>query len=54
MGFKKLRQGVLALCAAAAVTGLGQAHAAFPDRPINVVVPTAAGGTVDIVARIMA
>jgi tripartite-type tricarboxylate transporter receptor subunit TctC len=54
MRFKKLRQGVLALCAAAAVTGLGQAHAAFPDRPINVVVPTAAGGTVDIVARIMA
>ncbi|MDR7947348.1 Bug family tripartite tricarboxylate transporter substrate binding protein [Achromobacter aegrifaciens] len=54
MRFKKLRRGVLALCAAAAVTGLGQAHAAFPDRPINVVVPTAAGGTVDIVARIMA
>ncbi|ADP15955.1 extra-cytoplasmic solute receptor family protein 52 [Achromobacter xylosoxidans A8] len=54
MGFKTLRQGILALCAAAAVTGLGQAHAAFPDRPINVVVPTAAGGTVDIVARIMA
>ncbi|MGB3436843.1 Bug family tripartite tricarboxylate transporter substrate binding protein [Achromobacter sp.] len=54
MGFKILRQGVLALCAAVAVTGLGQAHAAFPDRPINVVVPTAAGGTVDIVARIMA
>ncbi len=54
MGFKTLRQGILALCAAATVTGLGQAHAAFPDRPINVVVPTAAGGTVDIVARIMA
>ena len=54
MGFKRLRQAVLALCAAAAVTGLGQVHAAFPDRPINVVVPTAAGGTVDIVARIMA
>ncbi|HEY9274499.1 tripartite tricarboxylate transporter substrate binding protein [Achromobacter sp.] len=54
MGFKTLKQGMLALCAAAAVAGLGQAHAAFPDRPINVVVPTAAGGTVDIVARIMA
>jgi len=30
------------------------AHAAYPDRPITITVPTAPGGTVDIVARIMA
>lgn len=54
MGFKRLKQGALALCAAAAVAAGAQAYAAFPDRPINVIVPTAAGGTVDIVARIMA
>jgi tripartite-type tricarboxylate transporter receptor subunit TctC len=50
-----MKRGALALCAAAAFAGGGGAQAAgFPDRPVNVFVPTAAGGTVDIVARIMA
>ena len=55
MDFNRLKRGALALCAAAAFAGAGGAQAAgFPDRPVNVFVPTAAGGTVDIVARIMA
>lgn len=55
MGFDRMKRGALALCAAAAFAGGGGAQAAgFPDRPVNVFVPTAAGGTVDIVARIMA
>lgn len=53
MGFKLLKQGVLALCVATGISG-GACAADYPSRPINVMVPTAAGGTVDIVARIMA
>ena len=54
MGFKLLKQGLLGLFVAAAVTGGAQAAGEYPNRPVNVIVPTAAGGTVDIVARIMA
>lgn len=41
---------VLAACALAA----GSAAAAFPDRPITIVVPYAPGGAADTVARLMA
>jgi len=54
MGFNILKRCALASCVAAAIAGEAQASADFPSRPINVIVPTAAGGTVDIVARIMA
>jgi len=54
MGFKLLKQALVALCAAAAVSGAARAAGEYPNRPVNIVVPTAAGGTVDIVARIMA
>lgn len=32
----------------------GMAHAEYPERPINVITPFAPGGTVDIVARLIA
>lgn len=41
-----------ALCSALMLSPLAQA--AYPERPITITVPTAPGGTVDIVARIMA
>ena len=41
---------LIAACALAA----GMAHAAFPDRPITIVVPYAPGGAADAVARVLA
>ncbi|MES2185021.1 MAG: tripartite tricarboxylate transporter substrate binding protein [Pseudomonadota bacterium] len=43
-----------ALCAAALALWSGPAAAAWPERPITITVPTAPGGSVDIVARILA
>lgn len=47
----------LAACALALCAGIGQAQpapAAFPSRPIILVVPYAAGGVTDVVARMIA
>jgi tripartite-type tricarboxylate transporter receptor subunit TctC len=42
---------LLLLCAAAAVPAA--AHAAYPDRPIRLVIPSAAGGSPDTILRII-
>jgi tripartite-type tricarboxylate transporter receptor subunit TctC len=44
----------LAIAALALVLGAGAAQAAWPERPVRVTVPFAAGGITDVVARIMA
>lgn len=48
------RRIALLACATATLAWSSAALAAYPDKPITITVPTAPGGTVDIVARIMA
>lgn len=47
---KTLIKSILAACLAAA----GAVHAAYPDRPITIVVPYAPGGSADALARVLA
>jgi tripartite-type tricarboxylate transporter receptor subunit TctC len=49
--FKILRRGLLALAVACAATS---SWAAYPDKPITLIVPWAAGGSTDILARAIA
>ncbi|HET7825547.1 MAG TPA: tripartite tricarboxylate transporter substrate-binding protein, partial [Anaeromyxobacter sp.] len=47
-------KALLAALAVAAAALAGPARAAWPDRPITMIVPFAAGGPTDVVARIVA
>ena len=52
--FKHIVRLVLSKLAAAAVMAVilsGQARADWPDRPITIIVPFAAGGTTDLLGR---
>ena len=49
--FRHLRHFALAALAAASLFTAGTAYAAFPERPITLIVPWAAGGGTDAVAR---
>ena len=49
--FRHFRNLALAALAAASLLGTGNARAAFPERPITLIVPWAAGGGTDAVAR---
>lgn len=46
--------GVLAACGLAALPAVSTAQAAWPDRPIKLVVPYPAGGNADTTARLLA
>jgi len=47
------RQILGALCATAMIAASGLAHAAYPERPITLIVPWGAGGGTDAVARLI-
>jgi len=51
---RSLLQGTLALAAAAALAAPALAQGSFPNKPVTLVVPFAAGGSTDLVARTIA
>ncbi len=57
LGFKRMRRTLAAIGAsallAAVVTGSAHAQSAYPSRPITLLVPFAAGGSSDVVMRLV-
>ena len=51
---RRLIKAALAGLAAPAVLRMGAAFAAYPDRPVRIVVANTPGGPSDIIARFMA
>ena len=51
-GLRRLAATLLATAASA--FAMGSAQAAYPDKPVRIVVGFSAGGTTDVIARIMA
>src|SRR5450830_1477362 len=51
--FNTRRNLIKAIVAAAAICAFGAAHAAWPERPVTLVVPWGAGGGTDATARII-
>ena len=42
------------LCVASLALGAAAAHAKYPEKPVTVIVPYSAGGSVDVIARVLA
>src|SRR5438270_7996475 len=55
MGLAKVMARALALCAALLFAGTALAQSpGYPDRPVRIIVPFAAAGPTDVVARLIA
>lgn len=50
----KMKWTAMLASACVASMAMGTAHAAFPDRPLTIIVPTAPGGGNDAMSRILA